>query len=71
MIFELYTVVGQIDGAEFVTIYLFFDNAKKNEGVRIEILTKFLSNLKILGLQFVDYFLTDKDWSQINAAKAV
>jgi len=34
-------------------------------------LTKFLFNLKKLGLQFVKYFLTDKDWSQINAAKAV
>ena len=71
MRFELYAVVGQIDGAGFAAAYLFLDNAKKNEGVRTEILTKFLSNLKTLGLQFVDYFLTDKDWSQINAAKAV
>ena len=71
MRFELYAVVGQIDGAGFAAAYLFLDNVKKNEGVRTEILTKFLFNLKTLGLQFVDYFLTDKDWSQINAAKAI
>ncbi len=50
MRFELYTVVGQIDGVRFATAYLFLDNAKKNEGIRIEILIKFLSNLKTLGL---------------------
>ena len=69
--FELYAIIGQIDGAGFAAAYLFLDNVKKDEGVRTEILTKFLYNLKILGLQFVDCFLTDKDWSQINAAKAV
>ena len=63
--------MGQIDGAGFAAAYLFLDNAKKDEGVRTEILTAFLSNLKKLGLQFIKYFLTDKDWSQINAAKAV
>ena len=63
MRFELYAVVGQINDARFAAAYLFLDNAKKNEGVKTEILTKFLSNLKILSLQFVDYFLTDKDWS--------
>jgi hypothetical protein len=30
-----------------------------------------LSNLKKLGLQFIKYFLTDKDFSQINAARIV
>ena len=63
--------MGQIDGVGFVAAYLFLDNAKKDEGVRTEILTAFLSNLKKLGLQFIKYFLTDKDWSQINATKAV
>ncbi|CAB4392891.1 unnamed protein product [Rhizophagus irregularis] len=67
--FELYAVIGQIDGAGFAAAYLFLDNAKKDEGVRTEILTAFLTNLKKLGLQFINYFLTDKDWSQINAAK--
>jgi len=69
--FELYAIIGQIDGAGFAAAYLFLDNTKKDEGVRTEILTAFLSNLKKLGLQFIKYFLTDKDWSQINAAKAV
>ncbi|CAB5356722.1 unnamed protein product [Rhizophagus irregularis] len=69
--FELYAVIGQIDGAGFAAAYLFLDNAKKDEGVRTEILTAFLTNLKKLGLQFINYFLTDKDWSQINAAKIV
>ncbi|POG79087.1 hypothetical protein GLOIN_2v1808840 [Rhizophagus irregularis DAOM 181602=DAOM 197198] len=59
--FELYAVIGQIDGARFAAAYLFLDNAKKDEGVRTEILTAFLTNLKKL----------DKDWSQINAAKIV
>lgn len=71
MNFELYAVIGQVDGAGFAAAYLFLDNAKKDEGVRTEILTSFLSNLKKLGLQYIDYFLTDKDWSQINAAKIV
>ncbi|CAB5112135.1 unnamed protein product [Rhizophagus irregularis] len=69
--FELYAIIGQVDGAGLAAIYLFLDNAKKDEGVRTEILTKFLFNLKKLGLQFVKYFLTDKDWLQINATKAV
>ena len=48
--------MGQIDGVGFVAAYLFLDNAKKDEGVRTEILTAFLSNLKKLGLQFIKYF---------------
>ncbi|GBC30961.2 ATP-dependent DNA helicase PIF1 [Rhizophagus irregularis DAOM 181602=DAOM 197198] len=46
--FELYAVIGQIDGARFAAAYLFLDNAKKDEGVRTEILTAFLTNLKKL-----------------------
>jgi len=61
--FELYAIIEQIDDVRFAITYLFLDNAKKNKNIRTEILIKFLSNLKILGLQFVDYFLTDKDWS--------
>jgi len=41
--FKLYAVIGQIDGIRFATTYLFLDNAKKNEGIKTEILTKFLS----------------------------
>ncbi len=63
MRFELYAIIEQIDDVRFAITYLFLDNAKKNKNIRTEILIKFLSNLKILGLQFVDYFLTDKDWS--------
>ncbi|CAB4422381.1 unnamed protein product [Rhizophagus irregularis] len=69
--YELYSVIGQIDGAGFSAAYLFLDNAKKNNGIRTSILTSFFRELKNIGLKNIEYFLTDKDFSQISAAQTV
>ncbi len=69
--YELYAIIGQIDGAGFLAAYLFLDNAKKNNGVRTLILTNFFKAAKNLGLRNINYFLTDKDFAQINAAQAI
>jgi hypothetical protein len=68
--YELYAIIGQIDGAGFSAAYLFLDNAKKNNGIRTSILTNFFQELKQIGLKNIEYFLTDKDFSQINAAQS-
>ena len=66
--FELYAILGQINGAGYPMAYLFLDNAKKDNGVRTAILAEFFKALHDNGLQSPDFFLTDKDLSQINAA---
>lgn len=50
--------------------YLFLDGSKKDNGVRTSILLEFFNGLHTNGLE-PDFFLTDKDWSQINAAREV
>ncbi|CAB4389486.1 unnamed protein product [Rhizophagus irregularis] len=45
-----------VDGAGLAAAYLFLDNAKKDEGVRTEILTKFLFNLKNLDCNLLNIF---------------
>lgn len=59
-----------MDGAGFSAAYLFLDNAKKDNGIRTSILTNFFQELKKIGLNNIEYFLTDKDFSQINAAQS-
>ena len=66
--FELYAVIGQIDGAGYPMAYLFLDNAKKDDGMRTTILADFFKQLYDHGLQNPEFFLTDKDFAQINAA---
>ena len=68
--YELYTIICQIDEAGLSSIF-FLDNTKKNNGIRFSILIKFFQELKNLGLKHIEYFLTDKDFSQINATQTV
>ena len=70
MKFELYSVIGQSDGAGFALAYLLLDNTKKNDGIRTYILTEFFNQLKNRGLKYLQFFLTDKDFSQITAAQS-
>ena len=50
---------------------LFLDNAKKDNGVRTAILAEFFKALYDNWLHSPDFFLTNKDLSQINAAYQV
>src|SRR5438128_12174203 len=50
--------------------YHFLDNSKKEDGVRTSILSNFFNALHSKKLR-PDFFLTDKDWAQINAASRV
>ena len=67
--FELYAVLGQIDGSSYSMAYLFLDNAKKDDRVQTVILAKFFKQLYDHGLQNAEFFLTDKDRAQINTAQ--
>src|SRR5207237_2673811 len=67
--FELYAIVGQINGAGYPMAYLFLGTAANTTGARTSALTQFFSTLYQNGLQSPEFFLTDKDWPQINAAK--
>ncbi|PKY61351.1 hypothetical protein RhiirA4_486209 [Rhizophagus irregularis] len=69
--FELYAIMGQFDGAGFSMAYLFVDNSKKNNGARTEILKGFFQSLYDRGLNNIQFFLTDKDFSQITASQNV
>ena len=64
-------MLGQIDGSGYPMTYLFLDNAKKDDGVRTAILANFFKQLYDRGLQNAEFFLTDKDWAQINAAQQI
>jgi len=64
-------VLGQIDGSGYPMTYLFLDNAKKDDGVRTAILANFFKQLYDRGLQNAEFFLTDKDRAQINAAQQI
>ena len=66
--FEVYAIIGQINGTGFPMVYLFLDNVKKDDGIRTTILLEFFKQLQNRGLQNPEFFLTDKDWAQINAA---
>jgi len=68
--FELYAVIGQKNGSGYPLAYLFLDNSKKGDGVRTLILAGFFNSLKHKELN-PEFFLTDKDFAQINAALQV
>lgn len=67
--YELYAVIGQFDGAGFAMAYLFIEGSKKNDGARTEILLLFFKELYNLGMNNIQFFLTDKDFAQISAAQ--
>ncbi|CAB5174028.1 unnamed protein product [Rhizophagus irregularis] len=64
------TLIGQSDGAGFALAYLLLDSTKKNDGIRTEILVEFFNQLRIRGLNYLQFFLTDKDFAQITAAQS-
>jgi hypothetical protein len=69
--FELYMYVlhAEINGTGFPLSYLFLENnGKCKDGVRTAILQKFLTIFRDQGLQ-PKFFLTDKDFAQINAVR--
>ena len=51
-------------------LIFFLDNSKKEDGVRTSSLSNFFNALHSKELH-PDFFLTDKDWAQINAASRV
>ncbi|CAG8487299.1 954_t:CDS:2, partial [Scutellospora calospora] len=66
---ELYSLLGIIDGAGFPLSYLFV-SAGKNHNMTY-ILFQWMQAIKEKGLQSFSFILTDKDYSEINAAQAV
>jgi hypothetical protein len=58
---------AEFDGSGFPLAYLFLEhNGKCGDGIRTEIITKFVLQLKEKGLD-PEFILTDKDWAQIKA----
>ena len=49
--------------------YLFLDTPANTAGAQTSALTQFFSTLYANGLQSPEFFLTDKDWAQINTAQ--
>ena len=69
--FELYVVHAEVDETGFPLAYLFIENdGNCGNEVRTGILIDFLIQLKIRGLE-PDFFITDKDFAQISAARFV
>jgi hypothetical protein len=69
--FELYVVHAEVDGAGFPLAYLFIENnGNCGNGIRTGIIIDFLVQLKMRGLE-PEFFITDKDFSQISAARFV
>ncbi len=69
--FELYVVHAEIDGTGFPLAYLFMENhGNCGNGIRTGTIIDFLIQLKIRGLE-PEFFLTDKDFAQISAARFV
>jgi hypothetical protein len=54
--FELYAVIGQINGCGYPMAYLFLDNVKKNDGMWKAILVEYFQNLKECNLQILSFF---------------
>jgi len=64
--FELYVVHAEIDGIEFSLAYLFMENyGNCNNSIWTDIIIDFLIQLKIHGLE-LEFFLTDKNFTQIS-----
>jgi transposase-like protein len=72
--FELYGIVGSIKGAGFPIAYLILSTKASNNEEQMEPRTKalagFFRSLCDKGLR-PQYFYTDKDFAEINAAKEV
>jgi len=68
--FELYAIVGQFQGSGFALGYLILDTHKDIELTKTTILTEFFNHIQNLGL-YPEFIFTDKDFAEINAAKAV
>ncbi|CAB5130924.1 unnamed protein product [Rhizophagus irregularis] len=66
---ELYAIMGVIDGTGFPLSYLLI-SAGKNRNIT-EILTYWMQALKERNLRYFPFILTDKDFSEINASKTV
>jgi len=67
--FELYVLHAEVNGTGFPLFYLYFENnGGCKEGIRTSILQMFLTTFQNRGLQPV-FFLTDKDFAQINAVR--
>ncbi|GBC35839.2 ATP-dependent DNA helicase PIF1 [Rhizophagus irregularis DAOM 181602=DAOM 197198] len=64
---ELYAIMGVIDGTGFPLSYLLI-SAGKNRNIT-EILTYWMQALKERNLRYFPFILTDKDFSEINASK--
>lgn len=57
----------EVDGAGFPLVYLFLKhNGKCGDGIRTEMITKFVLQLTEKGLDS-EFILTDKNWAQIRA----
>ena len=56
--FELYSVIGQSDGAGFALAYLLLDSKKKNDNIWTDILTEFFNQLRNKELKYLHFFLT-------------
>ena len=66
--FELYVLHAEVNGTGFPLSYLFLENnGQCKEGVRTGVIQMFLTIFRDRGLQ-PKFFLTDKDFAQINAA---
>ncbi|CAG8491786.1 9224_t:CDS:2 [Racocetra fulgida] len=55
----------------FALAYLYIEGTKKNNGAYTSILTLFFESLFNLGLNNINFFLTDKDFAQISAVSKV
>ena len=67
--FELYVLHAEVNGTEFPLSYLFLENnGKCKEEIRTGILQMFLTVFQDQEVQPL-FFLTDKDFAQINAVR--
>jgi len=67
--YELYGVMGIIDGTAFPLSYLLVSTGKNRPITKI--LAGWFAALKVHGVNDIKYFLTDKDMAQINAAVSI
>ena len=67
--FELYVLHAEVNGTGFPLSYLFLENnGQRNEGVRTRVIQNFFAIFQNQGLR-PKFFLTDKDFAQINAIR--
>ncbi len=61
----------EVDGTEYPLGYLFLDNDGNGvSGARTNVIVKFLAEFRTHGI-FPQFFLTDKDFTQISAGQTV